>query len=164
MCTTLKSTLCFVFMLLSFLVFIPSSIAKDYPYYKEACEPYRGEVENILRSYDISTDYYYLMVAESHCQNKTSKAGAKGFWQLMPATSRKYGCSNPEDLSCATHAAAQYLKHLEVKCGKDNVVFCWHDGGSNFLKKQNKKPSPGAKGLNWQFHHLIKTDLLDGHE
>jgi hypothetical protein len=153
------------FFLALVLLLIPTfSYAKDYSYYSEQCEPLRSEVVHILQSYDISTDYYYLMVAESHCQIKTSKAGAKGYWQMMPRTARKYGCDNPENLTCATHAAAKYLKHLEEKCGKDNVVFCWHDGGTNFLKKQNKKPSQGAKGLNWQFHHLIKTDLLDGHE
>jgi hypothetical protein len=154
----------FLFFFLFASLFSTLSYAKDYSDYKEECDPYRSEVENILIKNGANPDYFYLMAAESHCQNKTSKAGAKGFWQLMPATAKKYGCNNPEDLVCATTAAAKYLTHLEEKCGKENVVFCWHDGGTNFLKKRNKVPTSGAKALNWQFRHLIKTDLLDGHE
>lgn len=154
----------FFSVLIVLFVFPSLSYSKDYSDYSEECDPLRREVENILISNGADPDYFYLMVAESHCQIKTSKAGAKGYWQMMPRTAKKYGCDNPEDLVCATNAAAKYLKHLEEKCGKDNVVFCWHDGGSNFLNKQKKVPSSGAKGLNWQFHHLIKSDLLDGHE
>ena len=163
MFTISKTTLSF-FSLLFVIMFPIFSYAKDYSDYREECDPLRREVENILRNNNADPDYFYLMVAESHCQIRTSKAGAKGYWQMMPRTARKYGCDNPEDLVCATNAAAKYLNHLEEKCGKENVVYCWHDGGTNFLKKRNKVPTSGAKALNWQFHHLIKSDLLDGHE
>ena len=82
---------------------------------------------------------------------------------MMPRTARKYGCDNPEDLVCATHAASKYLVHLEQKCGKENVVYCWHDGGTNFLKKRKRVPTSGAKALNWQFKHLMQSDYLSKH-
>lgn len=148
----LQSLVIFLTMLL-----LPTySYAKDYSDYVEECEPIREEIQSILEYTGVSKDYFFLLVAESHCQNKTSKAGARGMWQMMPATAKKYGCNNPEDLICLTHAAAKYLQHLEMKCGHDNVIFCWHDGGSNFLKKE-KIPTSGARGLNWQFRHLTKS-------
>lgn len=130
------------------------SFAKDYSDYKSDCEPIKETVEHILDEYGISRDYFYLLVAESHCQNKTSKYGAKSVWQLMPATAKKYGCDNLDDLVCATNAAAKYLKHLEEKCGKENTIYCWHDGGSNFLYKHNSIPTNRAKGLKWQANHF----------
>ena len=147
-----------VFILFISFFLIPTfSYSKDYSDYIEECEPIRTEIQAIIESYGISKDYFFLLVAESHCQNRTSRAGAKGMWQMMPATAKKYGCDDPDDLICLTHAASKYIQHLEMKCGHDNVIFCWHDGGTNFLKKRNKVPTSGAKGLNWQFHHLIKT-------
>ena len=136
--------------------------AKDYSAYREECAPIRRDVENILSAAGITPDYFYLLVAESHCRNdRVSKAGAVGVWQMMPATARKYGCDNPRDIACATKAAAAYLKRLEVKCGVENVIFCWHDGGSNFLRN-GRKPSKGAAGLAWQYHYLMRTDIPEG--
>ena len=131
--------------------------AKDYSYYREQCASIRDDVENWLSAAGITPDYFYLLVAESHCKgDAVSKAGAVGYWQMMPRTARKYGCSDPYDLECQTRAAARYLKHLEEKCGVENVIYCWHDGGSNYLRKG--KPSSGAAGLLWQFKYLMRTD------
>ena len=131
--------------------------AKDYAAYREQCAPIRDDVENWLSAEGITPDYFYLLVAESHCRgDRTSKAGAVGYWQMMPATARKYGCGDPYDLECETHAAAKYLRHLEQKCGVENAIYCWHDGGSNFLRRG--APSKGAAGLLWQFRYLMRTD------
>ena len=131
--------------------------AKDYSRYREACAPIRDDVENWLTAAGISPDYFYLLVAESHCDGTLkSKAGAVGYWQMMPRTARKYGCDDPYDLECETKAAARYLKHLEEKCGVENVIYCWHDGGSNFLRRG--EPTKGAAGLAWQFRYLMRTD------
>lgn len=133
--------------------------AKDYSDYRDQCASIRDDVENWLSAEGVTPDYFYLLVAESHCKgDAVSKAGAVGYWQMMPRTARKYGCSDPFDLECETKAAAKYLKHLEEKCGVENVIYCWHDGGTNFLKKHNKVPTKGAAGLAWQFYHLMRTD------
>ena len=135
-----------------------TAAAKDYNAYRDECSAIRDDVENWLTAEGITPDYFYLLVAESHCKDKTSKAGAVGYWQMMPATARKYGCDNPHDLECETRAAAKYLHRLEHKCGIENVIYCWHDGGSNFLR-HGKKPSQGARGLLWQYNHLMRTDV-----
>lgn len=135
--------------------------AKDYEHYRQECSLIRDDVENWLSAEGVTPDYFYLLVAESHCKDKTSKAGAVGYWQMLPATAKKYGCYDPHDLECETKAAAKYLKRLEEKCGVENVIYCWHDGGSNFLRR-GKKPSQAAKGLYWQYRHLMRTDVPEG--
>lgn len=137
---------------------VTEACAKDYSHYRQECSLIRDDVENWLTAEGVTPDYFYLLVAESHCKDKTSKAGAVGYWQMLPATAKKYGCYDPHDLECQTHAAAKYLKRLEEKCGVENVIYCWHDGGSNFLK-HGKKASSAAKGLYWQYKHLMRTDV-----
>lgn len=150
----------FLFVTLTVLLLaahVTAKPPKGYDEYREDCAGIRDDVENWLSAEGITPDYFYLLVAESHCHgDRKSKAGAVGYWQMMPATARKYGCSDPFDLECETRAAARYLKRLEKKCGVENVIYCWHDGGSNFLRRG--EPTKGAKGLAWQVRHLMQTD------
>lgn len=141
-----------------YLLFTQRAIASDYSHYKDECESIRQTVESILDSNNVSKKYFYLLVAESHCRNdKVSSAGAVGYWQMMPYTARKFGCEDPYDLVCETNAAAKYLKHLEQKCHADHVIYCWHDGGTNFIRN-NKVPSKGAVGLKRQYLIFMKDD------
>lgn len=140
-----------------FTIFTFNVYAKDYSYYADHCEPIRIKVQEILEEVGVSKDYFFLLVAESHCEDKTSKAGARGVWQMMPATARSFGCDELNDIVCLTYAAANYLKHLELKCKKEDVIYCWHDGGTNFLKKRNRVPTAGAKGLKKQFNYFKKS-------
>lgn len=121
------------------------------------CEPYRMQVEKALADGGLSADYYYLMVAESRCTPKArSNAGALGFWQLMPRTSRKYGCTNPVDLQCATVAAVSYLKRLESEFDSfREVIYAYNMGGHNYSK--SRKPTTEAVDL---FYKVSKLKLL----
>lgn len=137
---------------------IPSlAIAQDYSVWLERCEPYRNQVEQILKDEGVSTDYYYLMVAESKCRDKAeSKAGAQGFWQLMPSTAKSYGCNNPHDLSCATHAAAKYIKQLERRFKTfEEAIIAYNMGGHNYQKHGK---SGQALGLVWRVKQIRKAD------
>lgn len=111
----------------------------------EKCEPYRDFVQEILDSEGVSTDYYYLMVAESRCTEKAeSSKGAQGFWQLMPSTSRHYGCNDPHNLECASRAAAKYIKHLESSFESFNdVIAAYNMGGHNYAKYGATKQAMG---------------------
>lgn len=137
---------------------IPSlAIAQDYSVWLERCEMYRDQVEQMLKDEGVSTDYYYLMVAESKCTPKaTSKAGAKGFWQLMPSTAKSYGCNNPHDLNCATHAAAKYIKQLESRFKTfEEVIIAYNMGGHNYQKHGK---SGQALGLVWRVKQIRRAD------
>ena len=111
----------------------------------ERCEPYREQVQKILVDSGVSPDYYFLMVAESRCTPKAeSEKGAQGFWQLMPSTSRHYGCHNPHNLECATRAAAKYIKHLESSFESFNdVIAAYNMGGHNYAKYGATKQAMG---------------------
>lgn len=121
----------------------------------ERCEPYRESVEAMLESEGVSKDYYFLMVAESRCTERAkSKSGALGFWQLMPSTARRFGCTDPHDLRCATIAAAHYIKHLEGTFKSfDLVIMAYNMGGHNLVKHG---PTSEAKGLLWSVKRGLK--------
>ena len=132
-----------------------TAFSQDYSAIIERCEPYRTQVEHILRSEGVSTDYYYLMVAESRCTEKaSSKAGAMGFWQLMPSTAKHYGCFHPHDLECATKAAARYIQHLQKTFKTfEEVIAAYNMGGHNF--KQYGATNQ-AKGLIFLVKRLLR--------
>lgn len=112
------------------------------------CAPYRAQVEAILTEHGLPTVYYWLMVAESGCREKAvSKHGAVGFWQMMPATMRHYGCRDAEDLACQTQAAARYLLSLQERFPTfRETVAAWNMGGTNF-KRRGRKMTAEARGL-----------------
>lgn len=72
-------------------------------------------IEPILAKNGVPDDFKYLAVAESGLRNVTSPAGAKGFWQFMPATGREYDLEINREvderyhLEKATQAACEYL-------------------------------------------------------
>ena len=147
-------------LILSFLMLLFQAkvcFANDYSKWIEACAPHKDKVIDILSKEGVSTNYYYLMVAESKCrENAVSKAGARGFWQLMYGTSKRFGCDNPDDFKCATHAAAKYIKSLENRFDTfEDVIIAYNMGGHNY-KKHGK--STQALGLVYRVKQIIKAD------
>lgn len=141
------------FCLLIFLVLMPSIAFCDTDARLVRCEPYRASVVKILRESGVDEQFYFLMVAESGCRSAsvTSEKGAIGFWQMMPATGRAHGCSDLEDLECATKAAASYLKDLSTRFEGDDIIAAWNMGGHNFSRNGM---SAEAKGLIQRFNYL----------
>lgn len=123
-------------LVLIFAIILPSTAFCDTDARLVRCEPFRATVVKILKENGLSERYYLLMVAESGClaPGVTSKKGAVGFWQMMPATGRAHGCDNLEDLECATRAAASYLKDLSQRFSGDDIIAAWNMGGHNFKK------------------------------
>lgn len=140
-----------------FIFQINTAFAADYTKWVDACKPYKEMVQNILREEGVSDDYYYLMVAESRCKEKAeSNAGALGFWQLMPATGRRFGCTDLHDIDCATHAAAKYIKSLEARFSTfEEVIVAYNMGGHNYIKYGK---SAQALGLVRRVRMIQKAD------
>lgn len=132
-------------------------LASDYEAWLDACAPYRAQVVEILLAEGISEDYYYLMVAESRCRDGAkSSAGAIGYWQLMPATARNYGCSEPHDLECATKAAARYLLSLSSRFSSwDRIIMAYNQGGHNLMRNG---ASAEARSLLRRVKEIMKLD------
>lgn len=140
-----------------FLAMATSAMAKDYSDYAAECEPLKGIIVPILRENGVPDAYFYLMVAESHCQDKVGKAGERSQWQMMPRTAKKYGCNQFDDLECMTQAAASYIKNIERNVGKDEeaIVCSWNMGRRNYQKKGATKT---CKGLHWMMKMFKRTD------
>lgn len=145
--------------ILAFLFFalIPASALCDTDARLVRCEPFRASVTKILKENGLPERFYFLMVAESGCRSKDvrSHRGAVGFWQMMPSTGRAHGCSNLEDLECATRAAASYLKDLSKRFKGDDIIAAWNMGGHN-LKKHGMTAE--ARGLIQTVKRLERYD------
>lgn len=135
-----------IILTLLFALILPATAFCDTDERLVRCEPFRASVTKILKENGLPERFYFLMVAESGCRSKDvrSHRGAVGFWQMMPATGRAHGCSNLEDLECATRAAASYLKDLSTRFAGDEILAAWNQGGHNFRKYGM---TPEARGL-----------------
>lgn len=105
------------------------------------------DVRTAIIDEGLEPKWLYLMLAESGGRHSAkSGKGARGAWQLMPATAKHYGCDNPEDPVCATHAAARYIKKLlnDFNGNERDAVIGYNMGGSNYRRKKVATAQAGA--------------------
>ena len=125
-----------IFVMAFFASIFPSVVFGEPDGRLARCEPFRHAVTQILRENGLPDRLYYLMVAESGClsHDVRSNKGAVGLWQMMPSTGKAHGCDDLEDLGCATHAAASYLKDLSTRFQGDDIIAAYNQGGHNLAK------------------------------
>lgn len=98
-------------------------------------------MERILAEEGVPDDFKYLAVAESDLRNKTSYAGAKGYWQFMKTAGKEMGLEiNGEvderyHIEKATRAACGYLKKLKNKFGSWTKAAAAYNTGPTRLKR-----------------------------
>lgn len=99
-------------------------------------------IEPILKKYGVPDDFKYLAVAESALMNATSSAGAKGFWQFMPATAKERGMEVTDEvderynLVKSTEAACKYLLDAKQKTGSWTLAAASYNGGLAGVNRQ----------------------------
>lgn len=92
-------------------------------------------IEPILKEYGIPDDFKYVALIESGLQNVTSPAGAKGFWQLMPATAKEYNLEVNENVDerynveKSTVAACKYLLESKAILGSWTLTAASYNAG-----------------------------------
>lgn len=135
-------------------------------------------IEKILMEEGVPLDFKYVAVAESNLRNVTSPAGAKGFWQFMPATARGYGLeinSQVEEryhLEKSTRAACQLLKRYYKRFGNwTNAAAAYNIGETRFareLEKQNMKTyydlNLGHETSRYVFRLLAMKEIIQNPE
>jgi membrane-bound lytic murein transglycosylase D len=96
----------------------------------------RPVVEPILRRHGIPAELAAVILVESGGHlDALSPKGARGLWQLMPDTARRYGLRVDEirddrlDLSSATDAAARYLHDLYAEFGDWKLALAAYNTG-----------------------------------
>jgi hypothetical protein len=102
-------------------------------------------IESILKEEGIPDDFKYLVVAESALSNAVSPAGAKGFWQMMPATARELGMEVNDnvderyDLEMSTRAACNYLKDSKKNFGTWTLAAAAYNAGNAGVNRQQDR-------------------------
>jgi hypothetical protein len=96
----------------------------------------RPVVEPILRSHGVPVDMVAVILVESGGRaDALSLKGARGLWQLMPDTARRYGLrvndvqDDRVDLFRATDAAARYLHDLYAQFGDWKLALAAYNAG-----------------------------------
>ena len=103
-------------------------------------------IESILKEEGVPQDFKFLAVIESGLENLRSPKGAKGFWQLMPATAKEYGLevnSNVDEryhVEKSTRVACKYLLKAKERFGSWTLAAASYNRGmfgiDRLLKKQ----------------------------
>lgn len=102
--------------------------------------------DHYFEKYNVPKELKYITLLESGLQtNRSSVAGARGLWQLMPATARWMGLNvnsfkdertNPR---IATEAAVRYLAKLHDQFDDWNLVLLAYNAGPGSVKRAIRK-------------------------
>jgi soluble lytic murein transglycosylase-like protein len=70
-----------------------------------------------------------------------SRAGAQGLMQLMPATARRFGCTDPQDVAANVEAGTKYLSWLLKRFNGDvKLALAGYNAGEGAVDKYNGVP------------------------
>jgi membrane-bound lytic murein transglycosylase D len=99
-------------------------------------------IEPILERYGVPDDFKYLAVIESGLMNAVSPAGARGIWQIMPATAREYGLEVNDNvderyhLVKSTEAACRYLLASKERFGSWTLAAAAYNAGNAGINRR----------------------------
>lgn len=102
-------------------------------------------IEPILAKYEIPDDFKYLAVIESGLSNAVSPAGARGVWQIMPATGKENGLEVNDNvderynLELATEVACKYLLKSKEALGTWTLAAAAYNAGNAGVSRRLKE-------------------------
>lgn len=105
-----------------------------------------------------------IRVESDYDPRVVSIAGAQGLMQLMPATGKRMGCTNPFDPHQNIMAGTRYLRHLANMFGGDMVLTIagYHAGEGAVMKYDGVPPYSSTKSyirkvLKFYYHFKKKV-------
>lgn len=132
-------------------------------------------IEKRLRERGLPDDLKYIVAAESDFQNVTSYAGARGFWQIMPAVGKAYGLEQNDyvderyNIEKSTEAALDLLERYFKRFGNwTNALAAYNCGETAFardLSQQNEESyynmNISAETMRYVFRVLAFKSILN---
>lgn len=135
---------------------------------KKRRERYKDMIEKIFTKNKIPFDLSYIAFVESDFQVKAYNpySGARGLWQLMPATARQYGLQVNRkvderiDPKKSTEAAASYINDLIAIFGLDSIllVLAAYNVGEGVISNSLRMIDDPKKDRS--FWYLYKNNLI----
>lgn len=114
--------------------------------FKNAAET-KGEIDSLIEKYSskngLDKDFVKALVKQESGfnPNATSKCGAMGLMQLMPATAQGLGVSNAYDVEQNIAGGTRYLKSMIDRFGGDEkLALAAYNAGPNAVKKYGGIP------------------------
>ncbi|MEL0457132.1 lytic transglycosylase domain-containing protein [Flavobacteriaceae bacterium SZ-1-7] len=104
-------------------------------------------IEPILAKYGVPDDFKYLAVIESGLTNAVSPAGARGVWQIMPATGRENGLEVNDNvderyhLEKSTEVACKYLLKSKEDLGSWTLAAAAYNAGNAGVSRRLEEQS-----------------------
>lgn len=124
--------------------------------------PYFHLIDNVLSQYGLPTELKYLAVIESSLKTSaTSRVGAAGPWQFMPATATEYGLKingrldERRDYLKSSHAAARLLLDLFNDFRDWLLVIAAYNGGGERVRKAITQS--GSRDF-WVLQHYLPEE------
>lgn len=128
-----------------------------------ACNFYTPIFEEALEAYQLPLELKYLPIVESALNpNATSRVGAGGLWQFMPATGKRYGLETNSliderrDPIKASYAAAQMLKNLYDIFGDWTLAIASYNCGPANVSKAIKRA--GGERDYWKIYPYLPSE------
>lgn len=128
----------------------------------------RSEINNLIEEYSakqgLDADFVKAVVRQESGFNPkaTSKCGAMGLMQLMPATAKGLGVTNAYDAEQNINGGTKYLKGLMDRFDNNKeLALAAYNAGPNAVKKYNGIP-PYAETQNYVKSIMKSYDKLKG--
>ena len=128
----------------------------------------RSEIDDLISKYSDKTgldeDFVKAVINQESGfnPNATSKCGAMGLMQLMPATAQGLGVTNAYDAEQNIEGGTKYLKGLMDRFDNDkSLALAAYNAGPNAVKKYGGIP-PYAETQNYVKSVLSKYERMKG--